>query len=65
MQHIVMDNSESAADVQFKQQLLDLCVLGAKTILLKKDEYLSLIEELKNAVEVKSETPRQYYILKK
>jgi len=33
--------------------------------LLKKDEYFSLIEELKNAVGVKSQTPRQYYILKK
>jgi len=53
-----MDNSQSAADVQFKQQLLDLCVSRAKIILLKKDEYFSLIEELKNAVGVKSKTPR-------
>ena len=49
---------------RFKQQLLDLQKNDKKTVLMTKEEYFALIEELKAASrESASKTKRQYYIL--
>lgn len=48
----------------FKQQLLDLKNSDKKSVLLTKEEYFNLVEELKEALkESSSKTGRQYYIL--
>jgi hypothetical protein len=60
-----MENSENELEFRFRQQLLELYNSGKKTVMFKKEEYFSVIDELKNAVNAKSKTPRQYYILKK
>ena len=48
----------------YKQQLLDLKSSDKKSVLLTKEEYFNLVEELKEALkESSSKTSRQYYIL--
>jgi transposase InsO family protein len=60
-----MDGLENSAEDQFKQQLLAIYNSTKKSVLMKKDDYFSLIEELRNASKEESKTPRQYYIIKK
>ena len=59
--------SEMDLEVQFRQQVCDIHARDAKSVLLSKDEYYNLIEELKVAVGCgdKAKTNRQYYILKR
>jgi len=48
----------------FKQQLLELKNSDKKSVLLTKEEYFNVVEELKEAVkESSSKTGRQYYVL--
>lgn len=48
----------------FKQQLLGLKNSDKKSVLLTKEEYFNLVEELKEALkESSSKTGRQYYVL--
>lgn len=63
----IMDNdsSDMSIEAQFRQQLGKLCVDGKKTVLMKKDEYFQLIEEVKVADTAEIKTGRQYYILKR
>ena len=61
----VLDNLDNSPELQFNQQLVDICNAGKKTVLLKKDEYFNLIEELKIASAAEPKTTRQYYILRR
>ena len=59
-------NSDSLPEVQFKNQLTVMHSTDKKTVLMTKDEYFSLIEELKEAIKVQTaKSNRQYYILKR
>lgn len=60
-----MDVLENSAEDQFKKQLLAIYNSTTKSVLMKKDDYFSLIEELRNASQEETKTPRQYYIIKK
>jgi hypothetical protein len=60
-----MEGSENSAEAQFKQRLLEKYNLPQKSVLMKKDEYFTVIDELKNASQAAVKTNRQYYILKK
>lgn len=57
--------SDNSAEVQFRQKLVEMCADGKKTVLLKKDEYFNLIDEVKAADTAEIKTGRQYYILKR
>ena len=59
------DSSDMSFEAQFRQQIGKLCVDGKKTVLMKKDEYFQLIEEVKMAHAAEIKTGRQYYILRK
>src|ERR1043165_6264249 len=52
---------------QFKLKLVQLHVGNKKSVLLNKDDYFNLIEEVKvaSSVTASSKTWRQYYILKR
>src|SRR6218665_1392979 len=60
-----MEDSDNSAEAQFKHQLLEKYNLTQKSVLMKKDEYFTVMDELKNASQAAVKTPRQYYILKK
>src|SRR6218665_22356 len=60
-----MEDSDNSVEAQFKHQLLEKYNLTQKSVLMKKDEYFTVIDELKNASQAAVKTPRQYYILKK
>lgn len=59
-----MEDSDNSVEAQFKHQLLEKYNLTQKSVLMKKDEYFTVIDELKNASQAVVKTPRQYYILK-
>ena len=59
-----MAGLESNHETQFMLQLT--AVLNAKKgVLMKKEEYYELIEQLKEASKAESKTQRQFYILKR
>ena len=60
-----MEGLENLPYSQFKQQLEAVYNAAIKTVLLKKDEYFNLIEELKEASRAEPKSRRQYYILKR
>ena len=62
-----MDRSgpEIVAEVKFRQKLHDMCGDGKKTVLMKKEDYFSLIDELKVVNDAEIKTGRQYYIMKR
>ena len=55
---------DSSPEAQFKAQVVNICSEGKKSVILKKDDYCSLIEEIKMASAPETKTPRLYYILK-
>jgi len=61
-----MEASEKRQEVQFTQQLTAM-YNAKKGVLMKKEEYFEIIEQLKeaNLAASASKTPRQYYILKR
>ena len=62
-----MENASGSMEEQFKLKLVQLHVGDKKFVLLNKDEYFNLIEEVKvaSSVTASSKTWRQYYILKR
>jgi hypothetical protein len=58
-----MENLDNVNERQFKLQLNEIYNAAAKTVLIKKDDYFKLIEELKDANRATSKNRRQYYIL--
>ena len=58
------DNLESV-EAQFKHELYKIYDASLKTVLMKKDDYFNLIEEIKLANTAASKNRRQYYILKR
>ena len=62
---VAMERLENLPEFQFKQQLDAMYNAAKKTVIIKKDEYFNLIEELKEASRVKPKSRRQYYILKR
>ena len=50
---------------EFRQQILQLHTGDKKSVLFEKDQYFSLLQELKDASSAKTKTPRQYYIVRK
>jgi hypothetical protein len=60
-----MELSDNSAEVQFRSQLTEIYNGDKKTILIKKDDYFKLIDELKVASAAEHKTGWQYYILKK
>src|SRR6218665_1480493 len=62
-----MEGSENSVKVQFRHQLLEKYNLTQKSVLIKKDEYFTVIDELKmRANQLLTHLgPRPYYILKK
>jgi hypothetical protein len=62
-----MDNLSISMEAQFKEKLLQFHMSEKKSVLISKDEYFALVEELKEAAKVTgtSKTWRQYYILKR
>ena len=59
--------SELDIEVRFRLQVNDIHARDAKSVLLSKDEYYNLMEELKVSVGCvdKAKRNRQYYILKR
>ena len=58
--------SENSAEVTFRQKLTLMHSTDKKSVLMTKDEYFMLIEELKAASnESATKTNRQYYISKR
>jgi hypothetical protein len=60
-----MENNVENVEEQFKRELLKIYEASSKTILMKKDQYFNLIEEIKLANTSASKNRRQYYILKR
>ena len=60
-----MEGLENLPETQFKHQLDAIYSAAVKTVLMKKDEYFNLIEELKEASRAETKSRRQYYILKR
>jgi len=60
-----MEESELSVEFQFRQQVGRLCEGGKKTVILTKEEYYTLIDELKEATSAAVKIGRQYYILKR
>ena len=56
---------ENMPEMDFKKQLLARHAANNKSLLITKEEYFNLIEELKRASEeTEQKTNRQYYIIK-
>src|ERR1700733_14542578 len=62
-----MDNASISIETQFKEKLLQLHTGENKFVLIPKEEYFTLVDEVKEAKKVTetSKTWRQYYILKR
>ena len=61
-----MDSAESVpTDRRFRDQLQVMRAGSKKSVLLQKEDYFNLIEELKEAEKTKTKNQRQYYILKR
>jgi hypothetical protein len=58
-----MEESELSVEFQFRQ-VGRLCEDGKKTVILTKEVYYKLIDELKEATRASVKSGRQYYILK-
>jgi hypothetical protein len=59
-------DSNNSTESQFKQQLTVYINPETKSVLMTKEEYFNLIEELKVANTLQTaKTNRQYYILKR
>jgi hypothetical protein len=59
-----MAGLESSHETQFMSQLIAK-YNAKKGVLMKKEEYYELIEQLKNASSAESKTQRQFYILRR
>lgn len=57
---MALDNS---CEIKFRSKLNQMCSDSRKTILLGKDAYYELINELKTAIATEKKNRRQYYIL--
>jgi len=53
----------NSVEVQFQTKLIEIYGEGKKTVLIKRDDYFKLIEDIKIAKSASSKTKRQYYIL--
>src|ERR1700733_8358468 len=62
-----MDNASISIETQFKETLLQLHTGEKKSVLIPKEEYFTLVDEMKEAEKVTGafKTWRQYYILKR
>lgn len=61
-----MDSAESVpTERRFRDQLQVMFAGSKKSVLLPKEDYFNVIEELKEAEKTKTKSPRQYYILKR
>ena len=60
-----MESSNLSFEVQFRQQVEQLCEGNKKSVLLTKLEYYKLIDEVKEALQSAVKSKRQYYILKR
>src|SRR5207248_202768 len=60
-----MEMLDNLPEDKFRQQLNLICNAAVKTVLMTKDEYFKLIEDLKEASTAASKNRRQYYILKR
>jgi len=62
-----MENVSITMEAQFKEKLVQLHTGEKKSVLIPKDEYFTLVDEVKEAdkVTATSKTWRQYYILKR
>ena len=62
-----MENASISMEAQFKEKLVQLHTGENKSVLIPKDEYFTLVDEVKEAEKVTgtSKTWRQYYILKR
>ena len=60
-----MTSTTNSLESQFKEQMSSLISGGGKKIILTKDEYYSLIEEVNIAGTASKKTDRQYYLLKR
>lgn len=60
-----MEALDNLPEDKFRQQLNLIYNAAVKTVLMKKDEYFKLIEDLKEASTAASKNRRQYYILKR
>lgn len=60
-----METLDNLPEDKFRQQLNLIYNAAVKTVLMTKDEYFKLIEDLKEASTAASKNRRQYYILKR
>jgi hypothetical protein len=60
---VAMENLDNVQESQFKVKLHEIYNAAVKTVLIKKEDYSKLIEELKDANRATSKNRRQYYIL--
>ena len=61
-----MANVSISMEEQFKQKVAQLYSSDKRTVMISKDEYFSLVDEVKEAANVRtSKTWRQYHILKR
>ena len=49
---------DSSPEAQIKAQVVKICSKGKKSVILKKDDYYSIIEELKVTIAAETKTPR-------
>ena len=59
-----MENAEHSIETEFRVQLLQIYNASKKTVLFTKDEYFSLMKELKEAEKAGAKTNRQVLYVK-
>ena len=57
------EGSDISSEINFRKNLEEMCKGDKKTVLITKEEYYNLVDELKTANSAKSKYRRQHYIL--